>query len=106
MSKDYPFRSTLAYLIVGTFLFAGNTSAQVLEEVTVTATKRAESMQDVPISIQAVGGEEIEGLGITNFEQIEVPGFKIPRAGMGDKEKSCNKDTFEYIKRKIIYVCK
>ena len=84
MSKDYPFRSTLAYLIVGTFLFAGNTSAQVLEEVTVTATKRAESMQDVPISIQAVGGEEIEGLGITNFEQIEVPGFKIPRAGMGD----------------------
>jgi iron complex outermembrane receptor protein len=40
----------------------------MLEEVLVTARKRTESLQDVPISIQALGASRISELGITNFE--------------------------------------
>ena len=39
-----------------------------IEEVIVTAQKREESLQDVPISIQALGNQEIEELNLTNFK--------------------------------------
>ncbi|MFT5334656.1 MAG: iron complex outermembrane receptor protein [Halioglobus sp.] len=39
----------------------------MLEEVVVTAQKRSENLQDVPISIQALGNESIAQLGIQNF---------------------------------------
>ena len=38
-----------------------------LEEIVVTAQKRAEDLQDVPISIQALGNERLEQLNIKNF---------------------------------------
>ena len=38
-----------------------------IEEVIVTAQKRSQNMQDVPISIQALGGEAIEELNLMNF---------------------------------------
>jgi len=38
-----------------------------LEEVVVTAQKRTENMQDVPISIDAIGNEKLEQLNIRNF---------------------------------------
>src|SRR5688572_21660557 len=41
---------------------------QQLEEIIVTAQKRAENMQDVPISIQALGTEQLEELHISNFK--------------------------------------
>lgn len=39
-----------------------------LEEVVVTAQKRAENLQDVPISIEALGNEKLEQLNVQNFE--------------------------------------
>jgi len=39
-----------------------------IEEVVVTAQKRAENLQDVPISIQTLGNESISELGIQNFQ--------------------------------------
>ena len=41
--------------------------AQQLEEIIVTAQKRAENMQDVPISIQALGTEQLQQLHVNNF---------------------------------------
>ncbi len=38
-----------------------------IEEVVVTAQKRSENLQDVPISIQALGGEALEELNLMNF---------------------------------------
>ena len=38
-----------------------------LEVITVTATKRVESLQDVPLSIQALGTAKLEELNIQNF---------------------------------------
>lgn len=45
---------------------AGPALAQV-DEITVTAQKRSESLQDVPISIQAFGTEKLEELEISQF---------------------------------------
>ncbi len=43
---------------------------QVLEEVVVTATKRAENIQDVPISISAFSGSFLEDSGITDLQEL------------------------------------
>ena len=40
--------------------------AQVIEEITVTARKTEESLQDVPISISAFTGEQMRERGINN----------------------------------------
>ncbi|HSY07151.1 MAG TPA: TonB-dependent receptor [Steroidobacteraceae bacterium] len=39
-----------------------------IEEIVVTAQKRAENLQDVPVSIQALGTAKLEELHITNFD--------------------------------------
>ena len=41
-----------------------------IEEVVVTATKRAESVQDVPVAISVVDASTIEALGIDEFTDI------------------------------------
>ena len=43
-------------------------SGLAIEEVIVTAQKRSENLQDVPISIQALGTEAIKELNLTNFK--------------------------------------
>jgi outer membrane receptor protein involved in Fe transport len=43
-------------------------SSQVLEQVIVTAQKRNENLQEVPLSIQAIGSEQLEDLHIKGFE--------------------------------------
>jgi outer membrane receptor protein involved in Fe transport len=50
---------------------AGIHSAE-LEEITVTAQKRAENLQDVPISMTALDGERIEEAGITSFTDLST----------------------------------
>jgi outer membrane receptor protein involved in Fe transport len=60
--------------------------AQQLEEIIVTAQKRAENMQDVPISIQAIGMEQLEELHVNNFRDYVqmLPSVTIaPGAGGG-----------------------
>lgn len=39
------------------------------EEIIVTAQKREENLQDVPISVQALGTKKLDQLGVTNFQQ-------------------------------------
>ena len=41
--------------------------AAALEEVVVTAQKRSENLQDVPVSIQAIGEAKLEQLQVANF---------------------------------------
>ena len=43
--------------------------ARTIEEIVVTATKRAEPMQDIPVSIQAMKGDDIDALGVDNFDE-------------------------------------
>jgi iron complex outermembrane receptor protein len=63
-----------------------NTEAEeglILEEVIVTATKRAVNLQDVPLSIVAITGESLITLGIQNATEMEktTPGLKIRLVG-------------------------
>jgi len=53
--------------------------AQVLEEVIVTAQKRAESLQDVPISVSAMQGDKIQDAGIATMSSLAdyVPNLQI-----------------------------
>ena len=49
---------------------AQNQSSALLEEVIVTAQKREQNLQDVAISIQVLGNEQLENLNIRSFEDI------------------------------------
>ena len=53
------------------------TQAAELEEIVVTAQKRSESLQEVPISIVAFSGEDIEKLNISNTIDLvkNIPGM-------------------------------
>ena len=54
--------------VVATALGASVAHAAQLEEVVVTATKRSESAQDIPMTIQTLGEETLDDLGIGNFK--------------------------------------
>ena len=53
--------------------------APELAEVVVTAQRRAERLQDVPLSVSAITGEDIAARGVTSLEdfQYSVPGLSI-----------------------------
>jgi len=59
-------------------------SAQQLEEVIVTAQLRAESLQDVPISVNAMSGERMQEMSITNLEKMTtyIPNFSMNQTGI------------------------
>ncbi|MGB5246206.1 MAG: TonB-dependent receptor [Woeseia sp.] len=50
-----------------------------IEEVIVTATKRAENIQDVPVSVAAVSAEQMDKMGLMDMEDLSllVPNFEI-----------------------------
>ena len=56
-----------------------------LEEVVVTAQKRTENLQDVPISIQALSATKLEELHISNFDDYVkyLPSVSFQSAGPG-----------------------
>ena len=66
-------------------LFTANPSAQVLEEVVVTAQKREQGLQDVGISVTAFSGDQLTALGFTDTTQIDeqVPGLIVSDYGTG-----------------------
>jgi iron complex outermembrane receptor protein len=49
----------------------GQAASGGIEEVTVTARKKEESLQDAPISISAFSGEGLEQRGVTSLAEIE-----------------------------------
>jgi iron complex outermembrane receptor protein len=60
----------LLALAISAVLIPASLQAAVLEEVVVTATKRAQSVQDVGIAITAFTGAQLEQLGFTNAQQV------------------------------------
>mgnify|MGYP000297468175 CR=1 FL=1 len=64
---------------------AGYANAQQLEEIVVTATKRAESTQDIPIAVAAMTEESLDQKGVSNFEDylIQLPGVTAGGGGPG-----------------------
>jgi outer membrane receptor protein involved in Fe transport len=77
MKTSNPFHRNLLATAVALALPA--TAVAQLEEVVVTATKRAESVMDIPMSVQAVSGERLEAMAITELGDLAttIPNFSI-----------------------------
>jgi iron complex outermembrane recepter protein len=71
-------------LAISAVTLAPAAQAQQLEEVIVTAQKRAESLQDVPISVSAIGGKQIQDAGIPDLTALAdyVPNLHIATASV------------------------
>lgn len=59
-----------------------------IEVIEVTATKRAESIQEVPVTVTALTGDSLEKLGVSNFDQyVEfLPNVVFQGTGPGQNE--------------------
>ena len=59
-----------------------------IEIIEVTATKRSESIQEVPITVTAVTGDNLERLGVSNFDEyVEfLPNVVFQGTGPGQNE--------------------
>lgn len=70
---------TLAGIAVTTWAAQSWAQSMVLEEVIVTAQKRAESLQDVPIAVTAISGDKIVSASIQGMEDLSsyVPNFNL-----------------------------
>src|SRR6202795_1472325 len=64
---------------------ADTTESEAIQEITVTAQRRTENMQDVPISIQALTSETLTQLNVTTFDDFVkyVPNVSTAGAGPG-----------------------
>ena len=60
----------------------------MLEEVVVTATKRAQSLVDVPVAVTAITSEQIESRGFTNYADFlnTVPNVWMQDVGPGQTQ--------------------
>ena len=67
---------------------SGGAAGQVLEEITVTATKRETTIQDVPFSINAQTAADIKRTGATDLEELSrnVAGLTVQNLGPGQSQ--------------------
>lgn len=74
----------LAWPAIGAAGDAETASSGALEEVVVTATRRSERLQDVPISVLAFGQEKMDAQGLKNIDDLArlSPGVTFQRNGM------------------------
>src|SRR6186713_3296376 len=65
-------------------VFAAETAQTLtLEEITVTAQKRSENLQDVPATVSVIGGDAIDAFHATQLADIGayVPGLQVDNSG-------------------------
>ena len=71
--------------VIATAIAVPAYAAPVLEEIVVTAQKRQENLQDVPLSVQVLGTKELEELNLNSFEDYVqfLPTVSFTYAGPG-----------------------
>ena len=74
-------------LALGFTPLAGSGENLALEEVVVTARKREESLQEVPVAVTAFSEQTMQSLGIRNMRDFDglVPGLNLGGGGNGAK---------------------
>ena len=83
VKRKYFQRSTLA-IAIGAFAMTSNSIAEAtLEEVVVTATRRAASVEDIPYNISAIDGDVLSQTGATGLTEVlrMVPGLASADVG-------------------------
>lgn len=75
---------TKSILAVAISVSATVSNAALLEEIVVTAQQRAQSLQDVPVSVAAVTGDKIAASGVVDLMGLSelVPNFSINETGI------------------------
>ena len=75
-----------AFILLNASAFSGYVMSQdAVEEIVVTARKKAESLQDVPLSVSALRESSLEELGVNVFEDylLQLPSVTAGGAGPG-----------------------
>src|ERR1700730_188795 len=49
---------------------ADTSDSEGIQEIMVTAQRRTESIQNVPITVQAIGGEQLKQLNVQTFDDL------------------------------------
>ena len=55
-----------------------------LEEVVVSATKREESLQRVPVSVNAISGDQLKQSGVVRLQDAQLPSLTVQEGGIGN----------------------
>jgi iron complex outermembrane receptor protein len=76
--KRFKQKSTYVSLAVSAFLTAGSAIAEI-EEITVTANKREQSLQDVPLTVSVTSAETIQQSSIVDLIDLQtaVPALRV-----------------------------
>jgi len=81
ISRKKGLAAALPVISVGmAVLMAADVQAQPrLEEIVVTAQKRSQSLQDVPVAVSAIGGEKMQAMGIRRIDELTAytPGLLL-----------------------------
>jgi len=74
-------RSVLSWILVPPALAASGVASAQMEEIVVTAQRRAENMQDVPITVSAMTADTLETLGAVDVMDLAsiAPGLYVGR---------------------------
>ena len=80
--------TTVIAVLAGTgapVAFADDDGVRVLEEIVVTARRQDETLQDVPVTITSVGGEQLSNFQLDQPQEIaaRIPNFNIQTGGSG-----------------------
>lgn len=83
MSRKTLLNSSALALITAATISPAAAQEMVLEEIIVTAQKRAQSLQDVPVAVSVLTGETLSNLAADDIQDIYVqtPGLAFSRAG-------------------------
>ena len=84
-TKLLPTLSALA--LINTSIYTGVLNGQdTIEEIVVTARKKAEGLQDVPVAVSAITEQSLEEKGVNIFEDylLQLPGVTAGGSGPGN----------------------
>ena len=67
---------------------APDKTGMTIGDIVVTATRRSEKMQSVPLTLEAIGSEQLKAQGITNFDQLLANLPEVHAGGRGPGQNS------------------
>ena len=85
LSAGLPLIFQAASATEGTSTETEGTESTALQEIVVTAQKRSENLQEVPIAVTALGASQLTALGVTTSQDLAaaVPGLQVENVAGG-----------------------